>query len=234
VGTERNNERLPAGLALAPLWRRAVAVMIDVSIITAVAAVGKRAFDAAAKSRQPVSWLVTRFIENAKRYRWERLSSRGRLMIQVVVLAFDLQDRDQRGPGARVMGLRSVELRTGGPIRVSTVLIRHLATAASRELRYEAIGAVTASPSLRLRELQPRLRELERRHADDKAEAARAMKDLLRAEGLRPFRSWAWTGLCHFAAIVLPVLLSPRRQSIPDRLAGVVVVADVRVTDDQN
>jgi membrane protein insertase Oxa1/YidC/SpoIIIJ len=77
-----------------------------------------------------------------------------------------------------------------------------------------------------MRGLQPQLRDLENQHVEDQAALDQAVTDLLREQDINPLTPWVRILLSALAFAILPVLLSPRRQNIPDLLAGVVVVGD--------
>jgi uncharacterized RDD family membrane protein YckC len=161
----------------------------------------------------------------ADRLHRERVSSRARIAVQVTGLTFGLDGRN-RSPGARVMGLRSVDLQTGGPISALRVVIRYLAATVLQELRYEVNDVMAGPPTARMRGLEPELRELEHQHMGDQAAQDQAAIDRFSDQHINLLTPWVRVGLSALAFAILPVLLSPRRQSLPDLLAGVVVVVD--------
>ncbi len=73
-------------------------------------------------------------------------------------------------------------------------------------------------------ELQPRLDELRRVHADDPDALDQATMKLYREQKINPLRSCWWAILFGAGARTIPLLRSPLRQSLPDRVAGIVVV----------
>jgi hypothetical protein len=90
-------------MVLAPVWRRAVAASIDVSIAAAALGLAEGVVLAARQSRLSTAPPVARFVEMADRLRRERMSSRARIAFQVTGLTLGLDGRN-RGPGALLWG----------------------------------------------------------------------------------------------------------------------------------
>ncbi|MBV9606052.1 MAG: RDD family protein [Solirubrobacterales bacterium] len=105
------------GLRIAPLRRRAVAAAIDVLVCL-----------------PPVAGVVGLGVYLAYRFRGRdeegdmpRLpdpSRRWQVLLSLATIASAVRWRNTRGVGARVMGLRRVDVRTGGPVSVRSALIR--------------------------------------------------------------------------------------------------------------
>lgn len=229
MGVHRNRQSLPSGVVLAPLWRRAIALLIDLSVVSAF--IGLVTALVSVVLRSPAR-CPRQLMEKAES--WERISWRMRMMVVVPALAFGLHNRNRRSPGARAMGLRHVQLSTGGQITVRSVLIKSLASDALKALRNLATGPMVDRATKRWRDLQPQIRDLERQHAGDKAALERAMMDFYREQKFNPLSPLVRSALPSLAVGIIPVLLSPRRQSIPDLLAGVVVVTDSPASTDQS
>jgi uncharacterized RDD family membrane protein YckC len=229
VGVRRNRQSLPGGVVLAPLWRRAVAQVIDLSVgaafVGAVIAVGFAVLKAPIRIPR---WLR----EKAKG--WKPISWRTQMLVAVPLGASALQTRNRRSIGSRVMGLRHVQLQTGGPISVRSAVIQSLASRALREMRRVLVQPMVVKGGKRVRDLKPQVLDLQRQHAGDKAALEQAMVKLYREQGFNPLTPMAWSILPIFASEIIPVLVTPRRQTIPDLAAGVVVVTDSRTGDDQD
>ena len=140
-------------------------------------------------------------------------------------LAYAVGLRDWRTPGMRVMGIRRVDARTGGPVTVRSALTRYLA----EQTRGLVVGGFVARRFRQAREpveaLQADIRAAERAHPDDPAARVRATMDVYDSAGVTP-----WAG-CLPSTIplvseVLFTLLTPRRQSPNDWVAGIVVIKD--------
>jgi uncharacterized RDD family membrane protein YckC len=133
--------------------------------------------------------------------------------------------RNWRSPGWQLLGLRRVDAHTGGPVGVRSALIRDAVSAAERALSRPLLRRAWRRSSERTAELQPRIDELKRAHADDSVALQRALMELYKDEKLNPLAPCLW-GLAGTSVLRLLALWSPRRQTLPDRLAGLVVVVD--------
>jgi hypothetical protein len=150
-------------------------------------------------------------------------SFRTQMLIEVVALTLELDSRNRRSLGARAMRIRRGDVLTGGSVTLRSALIRHWAQQAiSAGLRPFAKRASQRSTE-RMQALQPQLKELQRANADDKAAQQQALMSFYREHNVNPFLSCALT-LLTLVAPSLPVLFSRRRQSLPDRMAGIVWV----------
>ena len=77
----------------------------------------------------------------------------------------------------------------------------------------------------RLEALQPELAEIRRTHAHDPEAQRRALKEFYKRHRVHPAASCG-PPLLGAAVTPAPVLWSPLNQTIPERLAGIVVVQD--------
>jgi hypothetical protein len=95
-----------------------------------------------------------------------------------------LPGRNWRGPGARVVGLRRVEARTGGPVTIRSALIRFAVTTAWSEL----IGQLNRPAGQRLRErgqaIHSEMHDLLDEHAGDPKAQQQAISDRYKAGDL--------------------------------------------------
>jgi membrane protein insertase Oxa1/YidC/SpoIIIJ len=78
----------------------------------------------------------------------------------------------------------------------------------------------------RMQALQPELKELQRAHRDDKAAQQEALMRFYREHNVNPLSSCLPTLVISVIAPWVPALLSPWRQNLPDRLAGIIWVVD--------
>lgn len=219
---------LPNRLRVAPVWRRLVAVLINLTVtIVPLAGVGFGAY----KLRRflgPRLRPLTRRLEawgaaHGSESGTGKLSLRTRMLIEVVGLTLELDSRNRSSLGARTMRIQRADARTGGPVTVRGALIRNWAgRATSAGLRPLAKRASKRSTE-RLQALQPQLKELQRAHADDQAGKQQALMSFYKEHNVNPLGACVPT-LLTLVAPSLAVLFSPRRQSLPDRLAGIVWV----------
>jgi uncharacterized RDD family membrane protein YckC len=205
-------------LAVAPIGRRLLAGGIDAScILSAIAAAlaaalfwGWREKDTDGGGLAPLQ-------------HWNAWSKSPLWRCGALVYAVGL--RSWRTPGMRVMGIRRVDARTGGPVTVRSALIRHLA----EQSRGVIVERFVAPRFRRAREpveaLQADVRAAERAHPDDQAARLRATMDVYGSAGVTP-----WAGCLPLTiplvAEVVFTLLTPRRQSPNDWIAGIVVIKD--------
>jgi len=137
--------------------------------------------------------------------------------------------RNRRGIGARALGLRRVDARTGGRVAVRSALVRLAFTEARRVLLGRAIRPWSRAQNERAARVAPRAQEIVREHRDDRERRNEAVMKLYRESGTRTAPSC----LAPFAASLaltyltdLPMPWSARGQSLEDWLAGTVVVVE--------
>jgi uncharacterized RDD family membrane protein YckC len=228
MGSADRYPSLPNGLRVAPAWRQLVAGLINLTAgIVPLAGAGFGGYKLRRFLGPPLRPLTRRLEAWGKAHDFEsgvgKLSPRTRILIEVVGLTLELDSRNRRSLGARAMRIRGADALTGGPVTIRSALIRNWAQrATSAGLRPLAKRASKRSTE-RMQALQPQLKELQRAHADDKAAQQQALMRFYQEHKINPFRSCAPT-LLTVVAPSLAVLFSPRRQSLPDRLAGIVWV----------
>lgn len=230
------DELLPDGLELAPVWRRAVAGLINLLVVVVgLVAVGAAVFGAIrlglTRPVAPVRRMLTRRLAVwGERFdptpKPMRFSAQTRRLISVPSLALELDGRNRRGVGARAIGIRRVDVRTGGPITLRAALIRHLVSRGYVLATGWILGPSTKRSQSRMEEIRPALSELQRLHANDPEALLKATSKLYREHKVNPFASCLWPMLFAVVVRLLPAFLSPLRQSLPDRVAGIVVVID--------
>jgi uncharacterized RDD family membrane protein YckC len=233
-----NSESLPNGIVLAPLWRRGFATLIDVLVaITFLASVAATAgglvfaMSRVARRGVSVSERLRRGLRRCSDWAMplgtpRRLSLPVRLALAIPAYCVNLRRRNKQSLGARVMGIRRVESQTGGPVTLRSALIRAGAFEIVKLTRKAAIRPLSDRSRARFAELRPERRELEREHAGDPAALQDALMDMYREGRINLLAPMGWLALSIAAVDVLPLLTSSSHQSLPDRLAGIVVVVD--------
>jgi membrane protein insertase Oxa1/YidC/SpoIIIJ len=76
--------------------------------------------------------------------------------------------------------------------------------------------------------LQAELKELRRAHSDDKTAQQETLMQFYEEHKVNPLGSCLPMLMISFVVPGVPALLSPRRQNLPDRLAGIVWVVEDR------
>jgi uncharacterized RDD family membrane protein YckC len=207
---------------IASLRRRALAGLIDGGAFIAVVGIVGAAWATIGPLRRlaearlhgledkPADWSGPAFIHDRR--------VRGGLQMLSLVLA--IVGRNGRGPGARLVGIRRVDERTGGPVTVRSAFVRYGIVTAGQRLRMVILKPLQERADLRRRALEPQLRKLREKYAADPEAMGKEMVGLYEGS-CAPSLS---TMLVTVLAGGVPTLLSPRNQSIADTLAGTIVV----------
>jgi RDD family len=209
----------PPGLKVASLWRRLGAAVIDTVVFVPpiVGVCGGAA------------WVYVRFGPGRGRklneLRPPSTPPRWNPVVWATAAAVGVPMRNWRSPGYRALGLRRVDVRTGGPLSARNTLVQQLVVIASGQLRRRLMGPWNTRNKRRLEALKPQLAEVRGAHADDPEAQRRALKEFYTRHRVSPAASCAPT-LLGAAVTQAPVLWSPLNQTIPERLAGIVVVQD--------
>jgi hypothetical protein len=220
---------LPDGVCVAELWRRLVAGLIN--LVVGVAVVAGAGFSMFKLRRwlgpplRPVQRRVAAWGEGVHSSPG-KLRLGPRMLLEVVGLTFELDLINRRSLGTRVMRIRRADARTGGPVSARSVLVRNLAQRATRPVLGRLTSRVMKRYAERMQALQPELKELQRAHRDDKAAQQEALMRFYREHNVNPLSSCLPTLVISVIAPWVPALLSPWRQNLPDRLAGIIWVVD--------
>ena len=159
----------------------------------------------------------------------ERLRSKpAQVTIRMVSAALAVPMRNWRSPGARVLGLRVVDARTGGLVTVRSVILGAAVDAAFGL----AIKPLTApgrhrseAENARLQEIEPRVQALRRQHAGDRRAERKAVAALYKASGVNPLRTLGSRGWLFLLLLnPLTAMLPPKGQTLRQRVSGTVVV----------
>lgn len=147
--------------------------------------------------------------------------SRAMRLVTGASTAADVAYRNQRSLGARLLGIRRVDATTGGPISVRSAVVHRLVT----DLAWRVMQIPSRRSQLQLREIAPILREIQQRHAGNPEASAREIAEVYRTHDVNPFGS-CWLTFVGPLLMQLPAFFSRNRQTLPDRLAGIVVVRE--------
>lgn len=156
-------------------------------------------------------------------------STRTRVALETFSLATGLRLRNYRPPTWRLLGLRKVDVRSGGPVTVRSAVI----AMAIQRVRKEALGRVLAPGQRRAQERQadaaPRVQGALREHHGDPEAQQEALRAIYEEHGIRPYATARRVAL-YVAATTLtdvPCLWLTGR-SLPDLVAGTAVVLEDR------
>jgi hypothetical protein len=156
---------------------------------------------------------------------------RVKLALDVLALATPLLRKERRSPGFRLLGLRRVDLRTGGdPTRAQQVL-RAATRATWRALCRAAlpIAEPRVSPEHDARRVQ--LQAARQRYREDPDALQEELARIHKESSVKPLQTSCLPVLVRtalVAAIDLPLPWSNFKQALPDRLAGTAIVRDDR------
>jgi hypothetical protein len=201
---------------LAPLWRRAVAEMIHWAITAAfltMCALG------ASELEDRDNWLG-RQLKKARAFREPRWWP-DRWLAFWLCLAIDLRNSPTRGQ--RLMRIRRVRLRDGGPVTITSAIVRYMTNGLLRASVNAIHGPKIRRTQHRLDAIRPALDELEREYAGDQAALDREQTAMLNRHEINLLLPVALTWAPRVAFHILCVLVSRNRQGLPDRLAGTAI-----------
>lgn len=213
----------------AALWRRIVAGLIDVPfVIAAAAAVTGAAFGLAKLGllnrfdREPADGDTRGTDTRETRIGRALLKSRRfAVATECFAIAAAVATRNTPGPGYRALGLRRADARTGGAVSARAALVGILTVRARGRLLKLAFRPLTRRAVARMRETNAASVRIRREHAGDPEAIKRLPVDV------RPSspRSCAWLlpQLVALYATDLPTLRGPLRQTLAERVAGIVV-----------
>jgi uncharacterized RDD family membrane protein YckC len=211
-------------LVPAPLWRRFVAALIDGAVYSPLWLVPAGSLvlvqTRRAMSGRPVP-------EAGKKSVWQRTFS---VAVAGALTTIQLGRRNAVSPGKRRMGLRRVDAQTGGPVTARQVVTNRVAEHLWGATCTAIVRPLAERTQAELKGMQPQMHEIQRAHRDDKEAQQAAMQALYNENNVNPLA----TCLPLLAGgLVMPAtaLLSPRRQSLISRLAGIAVVYEPPGTD---
>jgi uncharacterized RDD family membrane protein YckC len=142
------------------------------------------------------------------------------------IRAVALFRRDWRSPGQRVVGYRRVDARTGGPVTLRSAIAGQVAGLGWSRLTRPIRERVIRSHGARAEIARRRIEEIKALHTDRERMIEETMR-IYREENVSCVPTILTS--CSIGALIpLSALLSPRRQTIMDRLSGTVLVRDRR------
>jgi hypothetical protein len=223
----------PDDLEIASLRRRFAALFVDLALLLLLLVAGG------------VGWFKLRRVFGrrrgvfGRRRRFDRLSARVpleagqraqpsqrfRVLAGAQQIVTDVAWRNWRGPGAWLFGIRRADARTGGPVTLRSAVVQRFVGQLSSVLTGEVSRRAMRENTRRMEELKPRIAEIRERHADDSGAQQRAIMELYREHKVNPL-GWCAGPAAVVAPSLAQILLSRRRQSLQDRVAGVVWVRD--------
>jgi uncharacterized RDD family membrane protein YckC len=215
----RNRRR---DLPVAPIRRRLLASLIDLALalVAGILAIGAVTGVIAMRGRKDAPGVSS----------LTKLTSSKRVSNALRVFTFVLNVllTGRRGPGSRIVGIRLVDARTGGPLSLRQATLR----AGSRQGWLFLVRRLTArlgkAEQFKHRDLQSKIEALKRAHEDDHDAFQHAMMKMYKENQVRPYVSClpALAQLPLGLAIEAPALWTPLQQGLPDKLAGMIITSD--------
>jgi hypothetical protein len=148
-------------------------------------------------------------------------------VLPVIVFAASVLTKERRGAGFRLLGLRLVDARTGRDVSRRQELVRAGTRQAWKLLCRRLIPAPKAQASPTHEKVRSEMEAARRRFANDQEALQREVMRIYQEKKVEPVRASFLPVLRRFpliAAMDLPMFWSPLKQSLPDRLAGTVIV----------
>lgn len=207
---------------VAPIGRRLLASLIDLALalLGGILAIGGITGVITMRSKKDAPGVSS----------MTRLTSSKRVSNALRVFAFVLNVllAGRRGPGSRIVGIRLVDARTGGPVSLGQATLR----AGSRQGWQFLVRRLTArlgkAEQLKHRDLQSKIEALKRAHADDYDAFQHAMMEMYKENQVRPYVSClpALAQLPLGLTVEAPALWTPLHQGLPDKLAGTIIISN--------
>jgi hypothetical protein len=135
-------------------------------------------------------------------------------------------NRNWRSPGFRMVGLRRVDARTGGPISVRSVLIGMLFDQARQATTRPLVQCRAHRERDRLRELAPKLKEIQHKHEADLQAQRRAMMEFYKANQVNPLAGCGWLVAGPILSQLVLAIAIRNGRTAYDRVTGTIVVSD--------
>jgi hypothetical protein len=135
-------------------------------------------------------------------------------------------DRNRRSPGFRVVGLRRVDARTGGPISVRSALVGVLFVQARQAAAKPLFRSRARREQERTAEMAPKLKKIERDYALDDEARQQALMEFYNANEANPWNGCAWLIAGQILSQLLIAVAIRDRRTLYDRLTRTIVVRD--------
>jgi hypothetical protein len=209
----RNRRR---DLRVAPIRLRLLASLIDVTLalLGGIVAIGTYTSVVTMRGRKdaPGSRSLPKIMSS------KRVSA----TLRVFVFVLNVLLTGRRGPGSRIVGIRLVDARTGGPVNLRQATLR----AGSRHGWQLLVRKLTArlgkAEQLKHHDLQSKIEALRREHGDNSDAFQHAAMGMYRKNQVRPYVSClpALAQLPLGLAIEAPALRTPLHQGLPTSSPG--------------
>jgi hypothetical protein len=218
---------------VASLRRRFLAAVLDVGVViigmAAVVGMGIAAALASARVRGPhhEDEPVEAAPPAAPTIQEFRLSLPLRVALWLTSLAVGVIARDWRSPGARVLGLRRVDARTGGPVTAQSALIGSLFELTRQELTRLLFRTEAQGERARRDALRAQLGAIGHTHAADTQACQQAVTEFHQTNEFNPL---ATCGRAALGPVISQVTLAVAIQdgrTMYDRLTGTIVITDL-------
>lgn len=134
--------------------------------------------------------------------------------------------RNWRSPGRRLVGLRRVDARTRGPVRVRSVLIGALVSEVQQAASRRLFQSQANRERDRLGKLAPRLKEIDHAYGTDLHARERVRMEFYKANRVNPLAGCGWRiAGPMLVQLTLATAIRDGRTAY-DRLTGTIVVSD--------
>jgi len=141
--------------------------------------------------------------------------------VNVVGLVRAIERRNRPSYGQRLVGTRRADATNGGPVRLRSAIVHFLVS--------ELLGALVSYESVLVKEkrkerllaLIPELIALREKHAGNRTAVVGEAVRLMHEHKANPFTPLARTIGLRLAIHLIWVLVTPRRQSLPDLASGI-------------
>jgi len=159
-----------------------------------------------------------------------RLQARpAQLILRTIMFAWVVRARERRSPGFRVLGLRRVDMHTGGEVTRKQEIIRMATRQVWRMLCERLIPSPKPAAWPGQEKLQSDIQAARQRYAED--------EEALQQEIMRIYQQNkppsahmsclpVYARMALVSVIDIPIFWSERKQSLVDRLAGTMIVLD--------
>ncbi|MGH2887090.1 MAG: YidC/Oxa1 family membrane protein insertase, partial [Solirubrobacteraceae bacterium] len=153
-------------------------------------------------------------------------SSLVRAALQGAGAGLAIANRNGRSPGFRLVGLRRVDAHTGGPISVRSVLIGVLFDQARQATTRALFRSRAHRERDRLRELAPKLKEIQHKYEADRQAQQRAVKEFYKANQVNPLTGCGWLVAGSILSHLVLAIAIRNGRTAYDRLTGTIVISD--------
>lgn len=219
-------------LAVASLHRRFLASLIDalVGVFVAVSVIATGVLAFALGRKRGIDSKLLRDVGSSGPDVSRRLGSRPvKLALHLITFAVSASYKQRRSPGFRLLGLQLVDARTGGELSRQQEVIRHITRQAWSLVCRQLISTPKVQASLDHERLKSEIQAAQDRCAGDSDALQHEIIRIHSENKVHPARISCLPALVRpllIAAIDLPAFWSPLKQSLPDRLAGIVTIRD--------